>query len=240
MHAGGLPPRAARRALRTPAVRVSAHVAGLHGGEKGGWLDVVGDDGKGCRASTQRHIHTTTRTIHHTQGGPGTVDATIALALQNVFFSRQGLVLERCLPLTTPFECKLQLLTDILKKAEGGRAADRHRCVGLGLGGGMPPPPKFSNRTCTHTCPPPHPPNPTKHTNTQVPYPQPPRPGRRLPHRRRAQVPRHVARRRPFLLPLHLPALGVLLVLLRGRRRGRQQGARDPRLLVGAGRAALP
>lgn len=56
------------------------------------------------------------------------MDATIALALQNVLFSRQGLVLERCLPLTTPFECKLQLLTDIVK-AEGGRVADRHRWV---------------------------------------------------------------------------------------------------------------
>ena len=62
------------------------------------------------------------------QGGPGTVDATIALALQNVFFSRQGLVLDRCLPLTTPFEFRLQLLTDIFK-AQGGRPADRHRYV---------------------------------------------------------------------------------------------------------------
>lgn len=52
----------------------------------------------------------------------------MALALQNVFFSRQGLVLDRCLPLTTPFEFRLQLLTDILK-AEEGRPADRHRCV---------------------------------------------------------------------------------------------------------------
>jgi hypothetical protein len=56
------------------------------------------------------------------------VDATITLALQNVFFSRQGLVLDRCLPLTTPFECRLQLLTDILR-AEAGRPADRHRYV---------------------------------------------------------------------------------------------------------------
>lgn len=54
------------------------------------------------------------------------MDATIALALQSVFFSRQGLVLERCLPLTTPFEFRMQLMNDI-SKAESGRLTDRRR-----------------------------------------------------------------------------------------------------------------
>lgn len=75
---------------------------------------------------TVPHLHANISCRMHTQGGPGTVDATIALALQNVFFSRQGLVLERCLPLATPFELRLQLMTDI-SKAESGRPADRHR-----------------------------------------------------------------------------------------------------------------
>ncbi len=62
------------------------------------------------------------------EGGPGTVDATIDVGLQSVFFSRQGMVLGRCLPLTSPFMFQLQMLTDVLRR-NAMSPPDRYRSL---------------------------------------------------------------------------------------------------------------
>ena len=64
------------------------------------------------------------------EGGPGTVDATIDVGLLSVFFSRQGLVLGRCLPLASPVMFGLHLVTDLSRRHSTGAAPpDRHRSL---------------------------------------------------------------------------------------------------------------